>query len=114
VGGFGAVTLKTENWVTVASEADLSPGDVTGTTVNGVEIAIYNVDGKLYATDDVCPHAYAHLSDGWLEGNVIECPLHAGQFDVTCGKGLGPPIDSDIRTFNVRISEGAIQVNVGS
>jgi naphthalene 1,2-dioxygenase system ferredoxin subunit len=108
------VSVKSENWVRVASKADLAPGDVAGVTACGVDIAIYNVDGALYATDDICPHAYAHLSDGTLEGNVIECPLHAGQIDVTCGKALGSPIESDIRTFPVRLSGEDIQVDFGS
>jgi naphthalene 1,2-dioxygenase ferredoxin component len=104
---------KTEKWVTVADRTTLKPGDVAGVKVGDLDIAIYNVDGRFYATDDLCPHAYAHLSDGWLEGTVIECPLHAGQIDVTSGKGLGPPIDCDIRTFPVKLIGDEIQIDIG-
>jgi naphthalene 1,2-dioxygenase ferredoxin component len=103
-----------EDWVTVASTSDLKPGDVRGVTVGDLEVAVYNVEGQLYATDDICPHAYAHLSDGWLEDDVIECPLHAGRFEVKSGKGLGPPIPCDIKTFAVRVSGDDIQIDIGS
>ena len=66
-------------------------------------LALYRVDGEFFCTDNVCTHAYALLTDGWLEGHVIECPLHAGQFDIRTGKGLCPPITTDLRTLLVRI-----------
>jgi nitrite reductase/ring-hydroxylating ferredoxin subunit len=100
------------DWVTVASRAALAEGDVLGVEVRGQAIALYNVEGEIYATDNVCSHAFAFLSDGWLDGDVIECPLHAGRFEVKSGKGLGPPIPCDIRTFPVRVVGDEVQVRV--
>ena len=65
--------------------------------------SLYNVDGAFYCTDNVCSHAYALLSEGWLEGHLIECPLHNGQFDVRTGEGQGSPITEDIRSYRVKI-----------
>ena len=81
-----------------------------GTEVGGASIAVYNVGGCYYATSNICTHEHVHLSDGYLEGKLIECPLHAGTFDVTTGKGMGPPITCDIRTFPVRVVAEAVQV----
>jgi naphthalene 1,2-dioxygenase system ferredoxin subunit len=102
-----------ERWVAVASVTALAEGDMVGVNVGDKLIALYNVAGRIYATDNVCTHAFAVLSDGWLDGNEIECPLHAGRFDVTTGKGLGPPIPSDIRTYNTRIVGDTIEIDLG-
>src|ERR1700724_506673 len=88
-------------WVKAASRGDLGAGDVLGVIVAGKEIALYDLDGTLRATDDVCTHAYAKLSDGWLDKGEIECPLHAGRFDVKSGKALCPPGTDDIKTTPV-------------
>ncbi len=81
-----------------------------GVTAGNLEIAIYSVDGELYATDNICTHALAFLSDGTLEGGIIECPLHAGRFEVKTGKGLGPPIPCDLKTFCIRWNGDDVQV----
>jgi naphthalene 1,2-dioxygenase ferredoxin component len=99
-------------WVAVASTAEVGVGAMIGTQGGAQNLAVYNVDGKYYATGNICTHQYAHLSDGWFEGSIVECPLHAGQFDVTTGKGLGPPITCDLRTFAVRVVGDKIEVYV--
>ncbi len=101
-----------DHWVTVARRTALGAGEVLGVEAEGKPIALYNVDGAIYASDNLCTHAFAHLSDGWLDGDVIECPLHAGRFEVKTGKGLGPPIPGDIKTYPVRVVGDDIQVQV--
>lgn len=100
-------------WVTVAKRSALAEGEMQGATVGDQEIAVYNIDGEIYATDNLCTHAFAFLTDGWLDGDVIECPLHGGRFEVKTGKGLGPPIPCDVKTFPVRIVGDDIQVQLG-
>jgi naphthalene 1,2-dioxygenase system ferredoxin subunit len=78
-------------WVKAANRGSLGEGDVLGVVIGGKEIALYDLDGTLYATDDICTHAYAKLSDGWLDKGEIECPLHAGRFDVKTGRATAPP-----------------------
>ena len=67
---------------------------------------------EIFATDDVCTHAYAKLSDGWLDKGEIECPLHAGRFDVKTGKATAPPCTDDLKTYPVRVSGNEIQVKL--
>ena len=102
----------TDNWVTVASRSALSEGDITGVAVGETQIALYNLGGEIYATDNICSHAFALLSDGWLDGEVIECPLHAARFDIRSGKVLDPPATEDLKTYPVRIVDGEIQVRL--
>jgi len=85
---------------------------MTEATVGDRQIAIYNVDGELYATDNVCTHAFALLSDGWLDGDVIECPLHGGRFEVRTGKALGYPVEVDLKTYQVRVVGEDVQVKL--
>jgi len=99
-------------WVRAASRADLPEGEVLGVDIGGRSIALYEVAGEIFATDNICTHAYARLSDGWLDGDLIECPLHAARFDVRTGKVLDPPATEDLKTFPVRLIEDEIQVKL--
>jgi nitrite reductase/ring-hydroxylating ferredoxin subunit len=102
-----------ERWMRVAAAADIVDGEPFGIEVAGHSIALYRIDGEIFCTDNICTHEFALLSDGWLEGHVIECPLHAGQFDVRTGKGLSPPIAADLKTFPVKIEGGEVLVDLG-
>jgi naphthalene 1,2-dioxygenase ferredoxin component len=99
-------------WVRAASRTDLAQDEVLGVEVAGHSIALYDVEGSVFATDNICTHAYARLSDGWLDGELIECPLHAARFDVRTGKVLDPPATEDLKTYPVRVVDGEIQVKL--
>ena len=99
-------------WVRVASRGELKEGDILEVEVGARSIALYNADGIIFATDNICTHAYARLSDGWLDGEVIECPLHAARFDIRTGKVLDPPATEDLKTYPVRVVEGEIEVKL--
>ena len=100
-------------WATAAQRSKLAEGEVLGVEIGDKSIALYNVGGEILATDNICTHAFAMLSDGWLDGDCIECPLHAGRFDVRTGKALGPPVDEDIKVYPVRIVGDDVQVKLG-
>ncbi|MEQ3553015.1 bifunctional 3-phenylpropionate/cinnamic acid dioxygenase ferredoxin subunit [Pseudonocardia nematodicida] len=75
-----------------------------------VAIAVFNADGELFAIDDTCTHQDASLSDGWLEGCAVECPLHAACFDLRTGAPSGPPAKTPVRTHEVVIDDGLVYV----
>ena len=101
-----------DNWLDAAALADVPEGDVIAVQVAGKEIALYEVDGKVFATDNLCTHGHARLSDGFLEGNEIECPLHQGRFDVCSGKALCAPLAENIRTYAVRIENMRVMLKL--
>lgn len=102
-----------EKWVKVASASEIEQGEMVAYDVEGEEIAVYHLeDGSFHATHNICTHEYACLSDGWLEEGIVECPLHAGCFDVRTGKGLGPPIEEDLRVYTVRVDGDDILVDM--
>jgi nitrite reductase/ring-hydroxylating ferredoxin subunit len=99
-------------WVRVARRSELAAGEVIGVESGGRSIAIYDCDGELFATDNICTHAYACLSDGWLDGTTIECPLHAARFDVRTGEVLDPPATEDLKTYPIRQTGAEIEINL--
>ena len=102
-----------ETWVRVASIGDVSENGVIAVRVGEREIALYRLpDGEFRATDNVCTHEYAQLSDGWFENGEIECPLHAARFDVRTGKALCAPADVDLPVFDVRVEGEDVLVKV--
>jgi nitrite reductase/ring-hydroxylating ferredoxin subunit len=99
-------------WVTVAIAGAVSEGEMVPVSAGGKHFAIYCVDGRLYATDNLCTHGLAFLTDGFLEGLEVECPLHGGRFEISTGKGQGEPITCDIKAYNVRTESTEIQVQL--
>ena len=97
-------------WVRVFSVDTVPPGEMVGVEVGEHRLAIYNVDGRFHATQNVCPHQFAILSDGWLDGGIVECPLHGGRFEVATGRVLCEPAEDDLRTYDVRIEDGHVEV----
>ncbi len=101
-----------ENWIDAASCNDVPEGDVIAVKVGGREIALYEVEGEIYATDNLCTHGAARMSDGFLEGREIECPLHQGRFDVCTGKAMCAPLTEDIKTYPVRIENMRVMLRL--
>ncbi|GGT30379.1 bifunctional 3-phenylpropionate/cinnamic acid dioxygenase ferredoxin subunit [Streptomyces purpureus] len=75
-------------------------------------IAVFNADGELYAIDDTCTHQDASLSEGWLEGRLIECPLHGAAFDLRTGRPACLPARRPVRTHQVTVTDGVIHVRL--
>ena len=71
-------------------------------------LALFNIDGHFYATDDRCSHGKASLSEGDIDEGVVYCPLHAGGFDIATGAPVHPPCDEPIRTYSVQVQDGGL------
>ena len=99
-------------WVDVLSADDVPEDDVVGIQAAGREIALYGVEGEVFATDNICSHGNARLCDGFLEDFEIECPLHQGRFDVRNGKAMCEPLAEDIRSYPVKIENGRVWVEL--
>ena len=97
--------MSTE-WTRALARADVPDDDVIAVTAGGREIALYGVDGEVYATANLCTHGNARLCDGFLMGHEIECPLHQGRFDVRDGRALCSPLRENLATYPVRIEDG--------
>jgi nitrite reductase/ring-hydroxylating ferredoxin subunit len=100
-----------ENPVPVCAVSDLPPGTVKSFEVGEQTVAVYNIDGTFYATEARCTHATADLADGILEGDVIECSLHFGAFNVRTGKAVQAPCFTDLKTFRTEVKDGQVLVD---
>jgi nitrite reductase/ring-hydroxylating ferredoxin subunit len=103
---------NTESVVRVCSKSEVAPGSVKAFAVGANTLAVYNIDGTFYVTDDECTHAAASLADGMLDGDVIECCMHFGSFHVPTGKVMQPPCEVALRTYQVVLKDDDILVDL--
>jgi len=96
----------------VAQIGEISPGEVKHVEIAGREIALFNVDGAYHATDDACTHMGARLSDGYIDGEIVECSLHFGKFNIRTGKACSAPCTVDVRTHAVEVEGTTVMVKM--
>lgn len=97
-------------WITVGTADQVSEDTPLGVKIGEKHVGVFRVDGKLYAIDDICPHAFALLSQGFVDGQTVECCLHGAVFDLPSGNVLKEPAESGVRTYQVRENDGQVQV----
>ena len=105
--------MNDPKWTDAASVAEVPADDVVGKVVAGRDLALYSVNGDIYATDNICTHGHARLCEGFLDGHEIECPLHQGKFDVRNGQPMCAPVTEAIRSYPVRIDAGRVFLALG-
>lgn len=103
-------TADTVTWSDVAAVSDFPPGTRRCVFVDGVAMAVFNVDGDFYAIEDLCSHEAETLSGGRVDGREIVCPRHEARFSLVTGQALSPPAYEPIAVFPVRIENGRVQV----
>jgi ethylbenzene dioxygenase ferredoxin component len=101
-----------ESVVRVCSRSDVAPGTVKAFAVAGATLAVYNLDGSFYVTDDECTHAAASLADGMIDGEVIECCMHMGSFHIPTGRVVEPPCETPLRTYQVVLKDDGVFVDL--
>ena len=97
----------------VATLADVAASDAIAVDVGTRQIAIYLVDGEVFATDNHCTHGDAKLCEGFLEGHEIECPHHQGRFDIRTGVATCAPAEVALATYPARIDGERVLVAAG-
>ena len=98
--------------IPVCPLADVPRGEAFRIEADPPVAVFHTEDGELYAIDDTCTHQDASLSDGWLEGCEVECPLHASKFDLRTGSVDAPPARLPVRTHQVLVEGGMIYVRL--
>jgi 3-phenylpropionate/trans-cinnamate dioxygenase ferredoxin subunit len=99
-------------YVTVAAESELSPGERIILEIDGEAIAVFNIGGMYFAISDVCSHDDGPVAEGEVRGHEIECPRHGARFDVRTGQALSLPAVVDIPAYPVRVQEGQVQIGL--
>lgn len=104
-----------EQWTKVCGLEEVLDGyglrcDVAGAPA----LAVFNAGGNIHVIDDKCSHGDASLSDGWVEGEEIECPFHAARFCLRTGAALTMPADVPVRVWRSRVVDGQVEVDLSA
>jgi nitrite reductase/ring-hydroxylating ferredoxin subunit len=98
------------NRIDLCSAADVAPGSALKVETGGLTLAVFNVDGAFYVTDDLCTHGPGSLSEGYIEGDVVECNFHNGQFNIKTGAVVAPPCMVPIKTYKTVVENGRVLI----
>lgn len=101
-----------DHFVTVAKAGFLEPGELMYVEVDDEPVCLINLNGELFALNDTCTHEEASLSDGTIDGDEIECPLHGGAFDIRTGQPTAFPVAVATEKYAVRVVDGEVQVAI--
>lgn len=96
------------DWIRVCATSELLPGEFQVAFDGDTAIAVFNIDGALYAVEDICTHDGGELAGGPVEGFEVECPRHGAKFDLRTGEALCAPAYVPIAKFPVRIEDGQV------
>jgi len=96
------------DWVRVCTTGELLPGEYKAVYDGDTPIAVFNIDGELYAIEDICTHDGGELTGGIVDGREVECPRHGARFDITTGVALTPPAYEPTAKFPVKVEDGVV------
>jgi len=98
------------DWVATIAADTIDPDYPSMATLGDVEVALCRVDGEVFAIGNICTHAYARLSDGFVEGCEVFCPLHQGSFDVRTGEAIASPCYEPVASYATKVEGGVVYV----
>jgi nitrite reductase/ring-hydroxylating ferredoxin subunit len=98
-----------------ARRMEVAPETILSVDVAGVPVALYNIEGEVLATSDVCPHAYCRLSENAdiVNGDEVECSCHGSRFSIRTGDNLNPPSADPLPTYQVSVEDDDVFVDIG-
>ena len=98
------------DWLPICDLSDINEDEPKSVEVNGKKIGVFKIEDAYFALENVCPHAYALLTDGFIEDETVECPLHEAIFDIKSGKVLSGPADRNLCTYALKIEADKIYI----
>ena len=107
-----AQELQDLPWHDAAARDQLDPDFPVGVDVNGQKLGLFLLNDEVHALEDVCPHAYALLSQGFVENGMVECPLHGAQFEIGSGKCLTEIGGRDLQCFATKVQDGRVFIQI--
>lgn len=102
---------ETSQRLELCSASDIPDGSAIKVEKSGLVLAVFNVDGEIYVTDDACTHGPGSLSDGYIEGDVVECDFHNGAFNIKTGEVVKPPCFVPLRTYVTSVEDGKVYID---
>ncbi len=101
-------------WRVAASVEEVVKSGPLALEIGGHRIGLYCVDGRFFALQNVCPHAYALLTAGFINGDEVECPLHGAVFRISTGECLWPADLRGLERYETRVEDGKVSILIGA
>ena len=104
-------SFKLLDLLELCDSAAVAPNSAAKVEKNGLALAVYNLDNAFYVTDDQCTHGPGSLSEGYIDGDTIECDFHNGVFNIRTGEVVAPPCMIPLRTYAVQVVDGKVYID---
>lgn len=101
-----------ERWVPVCPRSSVNAKEMLLQEADDDEVVLVEVEGRVYAFDAICTHAFGYLDQGDLVGYHVFCPLHEGRFDVRTGEVVAGEPEEPINVYETRVEDGTVYVNL--
>jgi nitrite reductase/ring-hydroxylating ferredoxin subunit len=98
--------------IKLCSADEVAPGSAIRVEAADLVLAVFNVGGEFYVTDDNCTHGPGSLSEGYIEDDIVECNFHNGQFNIRTGEVVSPPCIVPVRTYPTVVEDGSVYIEV--
>jgi nitrite reductase/ring-hydroxylating ferredoxin subunit len=98
--------------IKLCSTDEVAPGSAIRVEAADLVLAVFNVGGEFYVTDDNCTHGPGSLSEGYIEDDIVECNFHNGQFNIRTGEVVSPPCMVPVRTYPAVVEDGTVYIEV--
>jgi nitrite reductase/ring-hydroxylating ferredoxin subunit len=100
--------------IELCSTDEVAAGSAIRVENGDLILAVYNLDGEFYVTDDTCTHGPGSLSEGYIEDDIVECNFHGGQFNIKTGEVAAPPCMVPIKTYPTTVENGKVVIEVAA
>src|SRR3954469_2086562 len=100
--------LSMSERIDLCAAAEIEPGNALKVETGDLVLAVFNVGGEYYVTDDLCTHGPGSLSEGYIEDDVVECNFHNGQFNIKTGEVVLPPCMIPVKTYKTFVENGRV------
>jgi nitrite reductase/ring-hydroxylating ferredoxin subunit len=98
--------------IALCNIGDVAPGSALKVEIEDLALAVFNVGGEFFVTDDSCTHGPGSLSEGYIEDDIVECNFHNGQFNIRTGAVVSPPCMVAVRTYAAMVVDGKVTIEV--
>jgi nitrite reductase/ring-hydroxylating ferredoxin subunit len=98
--------------IELCNATDVEMGAALRVERDDLTLAVFNVEGEFFVTDDACTHGPGSLSEGYIEGDIVECNFHNGQFNIKTGEVVAPPCMVPIKTYKTAVENGKIFIEI--
>jgi biphenyl 2,3-dioxygenase ferredoxin subunit len=96
----------------LCNTGDVAPGAALKVEIDDLALAVFNIGGEFYVTDDGCTHGPGSLSEGEVNSDVVQCNFHGGEFNIRTGEVVSPPCMVPIKTYPTTVVGGKVTIEV--